>query len=321
MFQSLFLYCTLFIALSANNVYSQDLVEDISDNNNSELFSENIHLIARSQRIFILTNTNQLLNKGDFITLTFGKTNPIARALVAKNNNELSGIKILKIYSLKQWAKIKQDTKVDILKGDDSILFKKTIEKPKNEETKVEIQGEEDLYNDVQIEEDIDFLNKDSRHIKPDNLVGFSAGLLQFENTIDQDVETNTQIFGHWSYQFADNFWIEGLYGRTLIDNFPAPQSQTLLNNFVARVKYTFKTPLYTFVMPYVGFQQVSVNSPDAGQTADATLAAQELELIDSLARSGIVVGVTIYRRLVPGWFVKADLGSDDINIGFVVEF
>lgn len=325
MIQRFILLSALVFALCSNNLYSQDLVDDISgqsENLRGELFTENIHLISRSQRIFILTNTNQQLNKGDFITLTFGIDKPIARALVAKNNDNFSGIKILKIYSLTQWALIKKDIEVQILKGDDAKLFEKKAPPPKEDQTEnLEIKNEEDLYNDVSLEEDLDFLNKDNRHIKPDNIVGVAAGRLQFENTIDKDTETNNQIFAHWAYQFADNYWVEGIYGRTLIDNFPAQQTQTLLNNFVARIKYTFKAPLYTFVMPYVGFQQVSVNSPDAGQTSDANLATQELNLIDSLARSGIVAGITVYRRLVPGWFVKADLGSDDINIGFAIEF
>lgn len=323
MFHHLLIFIIIFIAAQFNEVYSQDIVDDISsyDESNNEMFNERIHLISRSQRIFIITNTNQQLNKGDFITLTFGKDKPIARALVAKNNDSLTGIKILKIYSLKHWAKIKQDISLEILKGDDSRLFAKNETKEKVAQPEVQINSEEDLYNDVQLEEDIDFLSKDNRHIKPDNIVGFSAGLLKFENTIDNDTETNNQFFGHWAYQFSDNYWIEAVYGRTLINNFPGDGTQTLLNNFVARAKYTFKTPLYTYVMPYIGYQQVNVNSPDAGEVADPTLALEELALIDSLAVSGVVFGVTIYRRLVPGWFLKADLGTDDINIGFAVEF
>jgi hypothetical protein len=36
---------------------------------------------------------------------------------------------------------------------------------------------------------------------------------------------------------------------------------------------------------------------------------------------NALVAGVTILRRLVPGWFIKADLGTDQLNIGFAIEF
>jgi hypothetical protein len=41
----------------------------------------------------------------------------------------------------------------------------------------------------------------------------------------------------------------------------------------------------------------------------------------DNLKKSGPVFGITVLRRLVPGWFIKGDLGNDIINLGFAIEF
>lgn len=323
-----FLFCALSL-MWAPTSQAQGIVSEFADNDafTSEVFTETIKTIARSKRIFILTNTNQELSRGDFVTLSVPKAGPVARALVAKTHQENAGIKILKIYSLKRWAILRNNLEVEILKGDDSRLFRKkkkapeTIEEEKDPD-KVSIESEEDLYNDTSlIGDDPDFNNKDRRHIKPDNIVSLAWGRHQFDNTIDNDIETSNQFFGKWAYQFGDNYWLEGVYGRVLIDNFPARSTQTLINNFIARFKYVFKAPLYSYLMPYVGFQQMSVSSPEAGNTNDPVLAAQELALVDSLAESGIVLGVTVLRRMVPGWFVKADIGTDAINIGFAIEF
>jgi hypothetical protein len=336
MSKALLLIFALFFALSSNNIYSQDIVDDISDVDSgmgadAELFTETIRIISRSQRIFIITNTNQMMNKGDFVTIVLNDSDPVARTLVAKNHEGLTGIKILKIYSLKRWALMRKNLDIQLLKGDDSKLFnkkkKKKSEGPSEEEVKIE--GEEDLYNDKTLfDDDVGFLNKDNRHIKPDNIVGGAWGQFRFTNTIgadptsgDEDVISTNTFYGHWAFQFADNYWIEGVYGRTMINDFPAKQTQTLLNNFVGRFKYVFKAPLYSYIMPYIGFQSVSVSSPDAGRTTDATRAAQEEDIVNSLAKSGVVGGVTILKRMVPGWFAKADLGTDAINFGVAIEF
>ena len=319
------LLCVAILFFISSQVYAQDIVEDISDETpqSSEAITETIRTISRSKRIFIFTNTNQSLTKGDFLTLNIAKSGPIARALVAKTYQGFAGVKILKIYSLKRWATLRKGLEIELVKGDDSHLFKKKKEIKEVDETEeIAIKNEQDLYNDsTLITDGTEFIDKDNRHIKPDNIVSFAWGRHQFNNTIDNDIETNNQFFGQWAYQFADNYWLEGVYGRTLIDNFPATNTQTLLNNFVGRVKYIFQAPLYSYIIPYIGFQQVSVSSPEAGRTSDSNLANKELELVDSLAVSGVVAGVTVLRRMVPGWFVKADIGTDAINIGFAIEF
>ena len=37
--------------------------------------------------------------------------------------------------------------------------------------------------------------------------------------------------------------------------------------------------------------------------------------------QSGLIFGVTLLRRLVPGWFLSIDLGTDSTNVGVAIEF
>ncbi|MBC75780.1 MAG: hypothetical protein CME64_07175 [Halobacteriovoraceae bacterium] len=314
-------------ALCVNKIYAQSLVSDISSPDgfgaSTEIFTETVRIISRSQKIFILTNTNEMLNKGDFITLVLGEKDPVARALVGKTHDSLAGIKIIKIYSLKRWSSLKKGLEVGILKGDDSRLFVKEEKKEVEEEGKIE--SEEDLYqiDEGIIEEDVDFFSKDNRYIRTDNVVGAAWSQYSFENTLLPETETKigTQWAFSWAYQFNDNYWAEGLYGRTLLSNFPAQSTQTLVNNFTIRLKYTFKAPLYSYIMPYVGYQIYNVSSPNAGQSNDPTLNAKEENLINELGQDQPVFGLTLLRRLVPGWFFKADLGNDIIALGAAIEF
>lgn len=319
------------IAINAtflNNSYSQDLVDDISTpielGDSSEMFTETIRIISRSKRIFIITNTNQMLNKGDFITVLLQDKGPVARCLVGKTHKGMAGIKIMKIYSLKRWALMRKGLDIQIIKGDDSYLFRKKKKKKSTDEGGTDdpkISSEEDLYNANLIDEDLNMFGKDNRLIKPDNIVSAAYG----QYTLNEDLQGDKRVFGEfsgsWAYQFSDNMWIEGLYGRILLSGVPAQGTQTLINNFTARIKYTFKAPLYSYILPYVGFQTYSVSSPDAGNVDNAAEAEEEVALINSMKKSTLVGGVTILRRLVPGWFLKADLGTDGLNIGFAIEF
>lgn len=317
-----------FIFLPLNNFsFAQDLLNDAKTANDIELgensFSETINIISRSGKIFILSNSNQLLSKGDFLTMSLKEAGPVARAVVAKTYNGEAGIKILKVYSLSRWRLLKKGLDVNILKGDDSALFVEKIDKPDEDDGEAKIDSEEDLYNDKTLEndEDLDSFYKNKRHIKPDNIVSMAWSQYNFSNDITGDKETHNQWVGSWAFQFADNYWVEGLYGRTFIEDLPAKAAETIINNYTIRFKYTIKAPLYSYIMPYIGFQTFAVSSPTAGQTTDTTRANQEKALIDKLKSSNIALGITVLRRLVPGWFLKADLGNDIVNIGFGIEF
>ncbi|MCM2350216.1 MAG: hypothetical protein NDI69_09345 [Bacteriovoracaceae bacterium] len=318
-----FIYVLLTLSFT---VAAQSLVEDANLNQdssgNENLFTETIKIISDSKKIFILTNNNQQLGTGDFISLALDN-NLAARALVAKTHQGQVGIKILKIYSLAQWGRLKRNQEVQIIKGDDSTFGKKPVEAA--DDTPIaKIRSEEDLYTgDVVVEDDIGVFDENkNRHIKPDNIVALTGAFYEAAEVESRGGKLRTNEFGiSWAFQFADNYFAEGLYGRALMDNFPGDGSQTLANHLTARLKYNIKGPLYTFFMPYIGFHTYTISSPDAGKTNNDAVNQEELNAIDDLKKSGPVFGVTIMRRLVPGWFIKGDIGSDIINVGFAIEF
>ena len=323
---------SLLFAVSINFSYSQDLVDDISSGvtlgDSQEMFTETIRIIGRSRKVFVITNTNQMLFKGDFITIVLNDKDAVARAVVAKNQNDLVGIKILRIYSLKNWKRIRKDLDIKILKGDDSWLFKKEeVKVETNPDENIKINSEEDLYDDnTLLDRDLDSFGKDTRLIKPDNIVSAGYARYTLDNPFANGGEGEDEVFsefnGSWAYQFADNIWVEGTMGVVSMDNVPANSTQTVLTDFIVRLKYTFQAPLYSYFMPYIGFQYQSVSSPAAGKDAtNEALNTKELEFVDNLPKNQVVVGVTILRRLVPGWFLKADLGTDILAIGFGIEF
>ncbi|MFT6632604.1 MAG: hypothetical protein ACJAS4_002568 [Bacteriovoracaceae bacterium] len=309
---------------------AQDLLNDagseITLGDSANQFSETVNIISRSGKIFILSNSNQLLNKGDFITLSLKDGGPISRSVVAKTHEGQAGIKMLKVYSLSRWNKLRRGVVVNILKGDDSALFN-IKKKEEVSQGDAKIDSEEDLFNDkALLNEDLTDFYKDNRLIKPDNIVTAGYNQLRFTDDYTSDTIAGNEFNFSWGYQFSDNYWVEGLYGRTQIDSYPDDGNQTIINNITARVKYTFKAPFYSYVMPYLGFKTVSVSSPDAGialgQTAaDLDRANKEQKTIDELERTNIILGVTVLKRLVPGWFLKADMGTDIFSLGFGIEF
>jgi hypothetical protein len=285
-------------------------------------FTETIKIISASKKIFILSNNNQQLGPGDFISLAIAD-NLAARAVVAKVHDGNVGIKILKIYSLNQWARLRKGLEVVILRGDDSMFGKKVVEKKvETTEEAPQIKSEDDLYSDRIVDDEIGELDDDSkRHIKPDNVVSFGMGLFTTsEKDIDGNQQRGTQLAGSWAFQFTDNWFAEFAYARVQLEGYPANNAATLVNNMVGRLKYSFKAPLYSFVMPYIGFQSQTVSS-NAGESDNVSQDARELEIVEKLKKTGPVFGVTVLRRLVPGWFIRADLGTDILNLGVAIEF
>ena len=319
------IYLVLCLGLS-NQLWSQSLIDDanlsMAGDASAGTFAETIKIISGSKKIFILTNNNQQLGPGDFISLALDDK-LAARAVVAKTHQGQVGIKILKIYSVAQWSKLRRDLEVQIVKGDDSAYGKKIEAKPEESGT-ARIRSEEDLYTgDVVTDDDLGIIDDNkNRHIKPDNIVSLFGAMFKANEIESRGGSLSQPMFGlSWAYQFTDNYFIEGVYGRALIDNYPAENAQTLVNQVSARLKYNIKGPAYTFFMPYLGFQSYSVSSPDAGKGTDPILNEEELNAINDLKKSGPVFGVSILRRLVPGWFIKADIGSDIVNVGFSIEF
>jgi hypothetical protein len=321
-----FVFIILF--LKVNSIaWAQSLVEEatlnLSGDQTEALFDETIKIISTSKKIFILSNNNQKLGPGDFISLAL-QDKLAVRALVAKTYQNRVGIKILKIYSLSQWGKLRRNQIVQVIKGDDSLFGKKPEEKKPDVVEAPKIKSEEDLFSDkVVVEEDLgDFDENKNRHIKPDNIVAVTGAFFDAPEIESKGGTARTNEFGiSWAYQFSDNFFLEALYGRALLDNFPGDGTQTLANHLTARLKFNIPGPLFTFFMPYAGFHSYTISSPDAGKTSNNVINQEELDAIDNLKKSGPVFGITVLRRLVPGWFIKGDLGNDIINLGFAIEF
>ncbi|WP_034729516.1 hypothetical protein [Bacteriovorax sp. BSW11_IV] len=307
------------------SIHAQSFVDDFDDTASveevaSDLPTEKIEKISASGRIFIITNTNQSFSKGDFISLIkFNKL--VTRALVAKDTNGIAGIKILKTYSLDLFKDLRVGDEVKVLRGDDS--FFKVKKKEETETSK--INEEEDLYNeDLITEDDLDLNENKNRAIKTDNIISASLGFL---DTIDKDQNSIrlNQFNASWAYQFDDNIWGEVLYGEGTQKNFPDDGLGTKITNLTVRGKYTFAGPMFTYFQPYAGFQIINADSPGAGQPdaqkTDPVALQKELDLVDSLKEKRVIFGVTVLKRLVPGWFMRGDFGNDMLNVGFSLEF
>lgn len=320
----------LLIAISAFNSYSQNLVDDLSapvsqSSAYDELFTEYVKIIGNSRRIFIMTNENGRLNKGDFFSIVVNDK-LTARALVAKNQENLIGIKILRIDSLANWARVRKGLAVQVLKGDDT-AFKNKQNLPKDaKDNEPKLKSEEDLFSSNVLIEDIDLEENKDRVLKTDNIISASLGYFSAQGTDSNSSNSFQMPNAQWAYQIADNIWVEGLFGRSLMTDYPGPLIETLVTNFTVRLKYTFKAPLYSFIKPYLGYQMFNVSSPEAGQdfvgrTLSEEERSKELGLVRDLKRNQVVFGVTVLRRLVPGWFIRGDFGTDIMSLGFAIEF
>ncbi len=333
-FFALFLALSLSAPLRAQNVLDDIEEEDRMESTSSEqapaLVSETIKVIAPSKKIFILTNENQSFSKGDFISLLL--TNKlVCRALVAKTTDQkLSGIKIVKIYNLALWKQLNSGKEVLVLKGDDSYYTnkekapeKKNDNKDKKDDFKV--QSDEDLFNSTSLgnDDDLSMEENSKRLIKPDNLISVNVGLIQGKD-IDGASKRYTHFNADWAYQLSDNIWAEAGLGTNTIRDYPATSLDTRLINITVKGKYTFSAPFYSYFQPYVGYQTILAQSPSAGQNPDndPTIdTKKELQLVNDLKKSSVIFGVTILKRIVPGWFIRADIGTDIINGGLSLEF
>jgi len=328
MLKSVLLLTSIFI-LSPS--YSQ-VVDEIDSSSSSlaesvgNLPTEKIQKISPSKRIFIISNSNNSFDKGDFISIIQG-SKLVARALVAKMSNEIAGIKILRIHSLSLWNGLRNGSEIQILRGDDSYFNKpeKKVEAEEKDLAKDEkVVDEDDLYGDTKIiDDDLSVEEKKNRSIKNDNIVTGAYGRVE---GIDEN-EASTyygQFMLQWAYQIDDNIWVEGGYGQNIVRDFPSTGLDTTLRNITFRAKYTVPAPFYSYVQPYIGYQMISASSDQAGQE-DGSATPEELqredELMDKIAQNRPVFGVSILKRLVPGWFVKVDLGTDIMNLGFSLEF
>jgi len=301
---------------------AQSVLDDISSGDGElsvpDLATETIKKISPTKRIFIISNDNNSVDKGDYISLV-KRAKIVARAIVAKTSKDgIAGIKILKIHSLSLWNTLKLGTQVQIIRGDDS-YFKIKKREQTNELTGTSIESEDDLFDTTNISsDDLSVDENKNRAIKTDNVISGGYG------TVSAGGAREGQLNLAWAYQIEDNIFVEGLYGQNVIANFPTEGLDTKLSNLTIRGKYTFSAPFFSYVQPYLGFQILNADSPGAGTEDEESTAAelqQELDDVENLKSNTVIFGVTWLKRLVPGWFVKVDLGSDIMSLGFALEF
>lgn len=319
-----------------HSAYAQNVLDDIEEEDRMEtgstevapnLVSERIKVIAPSKKIFIITNDNKTFSKGDFISLLLGNK-LVCRALVAKTNEEqLSGIKIVKIYNVNLWKQLKAEKDVLVLKGDDSYYsnLEKTPKTTEDVKKTLKVQDEDDLFNSTTInDDDLSVEESSKRLIKTDNLITAGVGMLSGKD-IEGQTTRYTQIGASWGYQFSDNIWGELGIATNTVNDYPATGIDTTLLNFTTKFKYTFSAPFYSYIMPYVGYQVVSAKSPGAGvesdEVSDPEILQEEINKVDDLKKSSVIFGATVLKRIVPGWFIRADLGTDIIAGGLTLEF
>jgi hypothetical protein len=315
-----------FLGLSSPLALSQDVLDDNLNEDElvdapiqekgPALVTETIKTISLSQKIFILTNKNQAFGNGDFVSLLL-QDKLVCRALVAKvTEANLSGIKIVKIYSLDLWKQLGPGKDVQVIRGDDSYYApQKAVAKEEKKKPVNKVQTEDDLYNSTTLAEGDDPTLEDNakRNIKTDNLLALNIGLI---DGVDDTGATKrySHLNGSWAYQIGDNIWTEFSIGSNTIRDLPVLGVDTQLVAYSARIKYTISAPFYSYVQPYVGYQVISSKSPGAQTPA-------EIALVALMKKSRVVVGATILRRIVPGWFARVDFGSDLINGGLLLEF
>jgi hypothetical protein len=299
------------------NLDEDQLTDSLPEEKVPGLVNETIRAISPSQKIFILSNDNQGFGPGDYISLLL-KNKLVCRAIVAKNTEaKLSGIKIIKIYSLELWKTLGTGKEVQIIRGDDSYFSPQKIAEKnakKKPEDKNKLKTEEDLFNSTTVADDDSSLEENSkRQIKTDNLLALNVGLIEGVSGTGA-IAKYTHLNATWAYQIADNIWTEFLLGSNTIRDLPAVGADTRMVSYSARLKYTIEAPFYSYVQPYVGYQVITTQSPGAQTTED-------FQLVDKLKKSRVVAGATILRRIVPGWFARVDFGSDLINGGLLLEF
>lgn len=324
-----------------DDIQDEEKVETTQNVSGPALVTETIKKISPSKKIFILTNDGQSYSRGDFISL-LSANQLVCRALVAKtSDNKIAGIKIIKIYSLNLWNQLSVGKEILVLKGDDSYYSKakeivaddkKAKDKGKKKDDDSKLQGEEDLFNSTSLsnsDDDQSMEESTKRLIKPDNLLALNYGLIQAKDSTGATVRYG-HINGNWAYQLTDNVWGEIGLGTNTIRDYPnangAGGLDTRLVSYTLKLKYTINAPFYSYVMPYVGYQIVTADSPgagvyDASQPENSTVLAKEVQLVNDLKHSGPILGLCFLKRIVPGWFMRADLGSDIIGAGLSIEF
>jgi hypothetical protein len=317
--------------------FSQSVIDTIAQeqpHNFTDLITEEIVRVSPSQKIFILTNENKAAAAGDYVTIVLDER-LVARAIVAKNTQDRLGIKILKIYLMEEWRRLHLKQKVKLIKGDDSAFLNPPKEKEptdlaetvpnKKGKKKDDVLSESELVSSFETE-DVDERSK--RIIKTDNIVTLAYAQLNMQ--LKTENKGISHFMGMWAYQVMDNFWAEGSYGWGTISSYPSTDTDTTITSISARAKYTMDGPFYSYLSPFIGYEIIKA-SGSAGSDPSGTLTQDQLDdeknKLSDLETNSVVCGITLLKRLVPGWFVRFDTGLrnfktlDLLSIGFSFEF
>jgi hypothetical protein len=335
--------CYLFVCLGlhliSGNALAESIVNDLGDSEQAASSSTNnavpdsidslpVEIIKKqsaSGRILILTNANTSFEPGDYLTLLINKKR-IVRGVVAKLADGQGGVKIVRKFSDDFPKNLRPGTKVQVIRGDDSWLDS-AMSLAQNDDKEM-AKDERDLLGETSVvEDDIAVEENSKRAIKQDNLVGASYGKWSL---VDNDGEPQmfSNMNARWAYQPVDNFWGEFVYGESLMGGFPAERFDTKVRSIILRFKYTVDMPFYSCLQPYFGYQFNIPQDPGAGscEGEGCDLLTQEdidweTELIQKVRTNKLVFGATINKRLVPGWFITLDIGTDTMSGGLSVEF
>ncbi len=316
-------FSIIFSVFMAMTINAQSIVDsltsdDVQESQDSSLATEKIESISPTRKILVITNSNGSYTKGDFISLIF-KSQLIARAIVAKIKDNVSGIKIVKVYSQEQWLSLTTKQEIQILRGDDSYYLASLKKESTEDDASSLIDDDDDLFNETTFADgNLEIEDNKKRLIKPDNLLGGNIGAI----SVSTDTSSATTHFGLlWARQLSDNFWVEGMVGLSQISDYPGENIDTDLYSFTGRIKYTFSAPFYSFIQPYVGMQYNYASAPGAGVDVSAAAAEVELSKLEKLKRFKVAMGISVLKRLVPGWFIRADIGTDGMYAGLTLEF
>ena len=203
----IFTLVAFFLTSLSHNAHSFGILDQISqDSTISDLITENIIAISPSKRIFVISNENRSFSKGDFISLVYNAT-LTARAIVAKNTNKGSGIKIVKIYNWQKWQQLAKGIPVQIIRGDDS-YFKADKQKKGDSEEEMQItkiEEEEDLYNSTEILGDDLTQNEKQNKIRQDHLLSINYGMYNIIGATSNSLNIFTLSY---QYQLGADFWL-----------------------------------------------------------------------------------------------------------------
>jgi hypothetical protein len=312
-----------------SNCFAQSILNtetSIEKTSHNPPVDETILKISPSRRIFVISNENASFSNGDFITFILNDQ-LAARAIAVKSIEKNAGVKVIKIYSLDSWKDVREGLKIKIIRGDDSYFVKKNSQ-PQPDDS-AQVLDEEELYDESTLIDDNVIVEEDRRRlIKTDHIAGVSLGTI---SSLDAEGESTnyTHYSGKYAYQFTTNYWIEFQLGQSVLRDYPFVKTEpngaglnTSLTTYTFRLKYTFNAPYDSYIMPYFGFQMRRAKSDEAGKNvANENSAKLELDQVDALNENKVVFGASIIKRLVPGWFITADLGNDLLNLGFSLEF